>query len=75
MTLSQAIESRLADMRYVFAESGITEMTGKLRYHAGTREVAGRFGGVKKAFPVPCAAYDESTSVSWSRCFSSNTLV
>lgn len=35
----------------MFAESGVSEMTGRLRYHEGTRTVAGRFGGVKKAFP------------------------
>lgn len=38
------------DIRSTF-ESELTEHTGKLRYHAGTREVSGRIGGVKRAFP------------------------
>lgn len=51
MTLRQATERRLQDIRHVFAESEITEHTGRLRYHEGTRQVAGRVGGVKNAFP------------------------
>lgn len=51
MTLRQATDRRLSDIRFVFAEAGITEHTGRLRYHEGTREVAGRIRGVKRAFP------------------------
>lgn len=50
MTLKQATERRLMDIRSVF-ESGLTEHTGRLRYHEGTREIAGRGRGVKHAFP------------------------
>lgn len=51
MTLRQATQRRLQDIRAVFAESGVTEHTGRLRYHEGTREVSGRVRGVKHAFP------------------------
>ncbi len=49
-TLREATDERLMQMADVF-RSGHGEHTGKLRYHAGTREVAGRIGGMKAGFP------------------------
>lgn len=54
MTLEQAVQSRLSEFAEIH-ETGVTEMTGKLRRTHTSQwdegEVVGRHGGMKSAFP------------------------